>query len=107
MLLFSFWIQYIHSCEGSRISNASIVWCDGGRGSCQEATMIGISTIYVLGSGYRMTYNSNFISNGIGYMSVYLMAYNTGDELSIYCNISDKCLIYCGMFCCFALLCCF
>ena len=85
------------SCESIEIINASTVWCDGGRGSCRESIMIGIQNIYVLGSRYQMTSNANFISNGIGNFTVYLMAYEAGKDLNIYCNETDTCTVYCGM----------
>ena len=58
--------------------------------------MYGVEKVYVLGSGYQLTKDVNVVSNGVGYLDVYLLAYNE-DGLTIYCNETDTCTIYCGM----------
>ena len=85
------------SCAYAKVYNASAVYCDGSRLHCSDMTIIGVPTIYGLGSGYYPATRSNWISGGVGNFTVYLMTHHIGRNLNIYCNYTDQCTIFCGM----------
>ena len=84
-----------NSCKYATISNADSVFC-GGTQSCDRTTLIGVSNIYIMGSQGIVSYGryASIISNGNN-MDVHFMSYYSGDDVTIHCNKTDICSIYC------------
>lgn len=92
--------QGYYSCSWSRIEStgtsgaSNSVYC-GAASACYTFTTVGVSEIYLLGQSSAT--DGKIISNGIGNMNVYMLAYQSGYRVNIYCNVSDTCLIQCGV----------
>ena len=82
------------SCHSSTFYDAHSVYCTGYERSCEATKMIGVSNIYI---GARQAAIDSFIysdSNSM-IMNVYLMSYRAGYGVTIYCNLTDICNVYC------------
>ena len=86
------------ACADGNFTNINSLYCDSGGRSCQNSYFWINSDVYVTGSGYHVMNNSAIITPGKAkQINIWLMSYQSGSGLSIYCNYTDSCFVYCGM----------
>ena len=82
----------VQGCGGATISNGEYVYCNGYY-SCTNTTIINTENIYIL--GFSPALEMNIFSSGIGTMNVYFNSRLAGRFVTVYCNQSDICNVYC------------
>ena len=86
----------LQSCEDVTIVGGDKVIC-GGYQSCKNAVISGVSDIDIYVTAWEGANGAVIYSGNKGIrMNVYLLSYESGLNVAVYCNKSDICVVHCG-----------